>query len=599
MTNPKGLLAAVAILFSFDVTFGSSHIYVKGYTTISNGKGTTLTINTRSRSFVLKKPNGTLRLSKLNGASIFTFTTTKPGSFTYRMNLKVRNGDSVAGLAKFKNEIMFSSECGDQENIKKFSKSVSTITEFLSKATEPANAVSLLDQSCNSSLNVMERKNLNKVAHSLFKPESVLVQCLNNDVAMGKLSTLPDASANIDLIVNEVMNTQASIAKGESSILISCEETTPPGSFNAKYFENKITVPVSENMLIANQCSPLAVTLAHEVMHKSGITNEKTVHAIQSICMGATHADLKGTCAKQFECSDDPKKCSNLAAQDAITQTIKLEQDQTQPQVVEILNNQLAKNDIKEINVSDSDWKTLQESESTGQSGSITRSIASTMSGNFDRMAGVVNQAIGAIESPAYAGSSATLASRSNSSESAVKNTFKSASANNEKYYTTEEYLADKFPIAQKRGIASSGALMKTEGSNVARTGPVANENVATNDTGELGNEAAIGVARASGLSSRTSGTQSAPTSPQTARGIANESASQPIAVLQQKEIVSGAEYASIKKLYNSSSFKRDLVSQGIMISIPEDGINIGMTPSRATLKLVDDGSSIRRTGAR
>lgn len=594
MINSKGLLPLFLSLFLSNAAFSSELLHIDGFRSLSNGKGTTLTINANNRSLVLRKPNGTLRIFYSGASTIQSFVTTNQ-KFSYTLNVKTTHGKTVAGLAREKNVVLYSTVCDPESQIQRVSKNIEIINSFVNKNQDSEAEITLLDSTCNSGLNPIDQKFLKNKAQKLIKADSLLVRCLNDKNSMSKLAKLPDGPGSLDLIVNELMDSSSLFAKGQSPFTISCEEVSPPASFNAKFLDNKITIPISGRKISKNQCSPLDVTLAHEMIHKSGVRDEKIVSAIQDICIDVIMPEIKeiAECKRNSECVGN---CHGLATQEVVADTLKIVEDQNQKQVVETINQDLSKKSIQEIKVSESDWKTLEENGDSSGSSRITRSIASSMSNNFDKMAGTVNKAVALVESPALASSSGSLAKSSSNSASRKTN-----SSTEEKYYTTKEYLADKFPVVESRKVASvaNGAVEAVPPSAGVQP-QQANTNSA--NTGEVQGTSTDLASSVNGRSGSSSGLPSVARKNiaiQNNRAVASTTASDSITVLQRQEVVSGADYTRIKNLYNSPSFKRELVSQGIAISLKEDGVNIGVTPSRATLKLIDNGTSIRRLGAK
>lgn len=632
MTTSKGWLTLIVVI-AINIQKANAGVIpskIAGIRSVSNGKGTTLSINPSSRTIVLRKQNGYLILDLSSGRSIYNFVSGTNTSINKLIYKKNPQGYKL-GFYQFQNDFDYSA-CTPEDSISKLSDSMQKITASIkddpSKESSTEEA-SILDKSCEDKLG-KSKFALKKVAMNIAAEDSYLGRCLSNPIAKEKLSKIKNFGENIDLIVNELANDRAQFQQGKLPLKIACEDSPAQAKFNAKYKNGVITLPVNNNTPVKTDCLTQEAILSHELLHKAGIKSEKHVAIFDAICSSIDNPDTVDDkkCASQFSmksCVKSPEKCG-MAAQMATKEALLKHEKTIQKKAAKVVKDEVAKSSIKDVAVSEEDWNSLSSDQDTIQSNTATRNIASTMSENYDSFSGAVNRTAAIMQSPAYAASSSdSNDSYSSTSSSTSRSRYVSrSSSDDDAMYTTEEYLADKYPevsVSKKsatlstnsqptvtRGIASTNNPSSTDTAGLEASTSDKSENIKSsrNVTKRNTSETASGATTSAsgnslgGTSANGNGAGTSISANGSARrGIAQASTSPAIATLQTNEVVTGSAYQKITSSYDNPTFSRELSEQGVSITISSEGVTLGKKINQATLKFIDDGKSLKRVKGR
>ncbi|UOF00833.1 hypothetical protein [Bdellovibrio reynosensis] len=638
MATSKDLLT-ISVLFSLSTPANAgTHVSrIAQYRTISNDTGIALTINTKLRSAVLRKNNGYLRLFFVDDTPVYTFVSDKKRD-SYTFFYKKKNAELSVNFIREPNEELYSDNCNAENKIDRLAKNIDAIATFEGIEDSPSLGRAMLDVSCKEKLVPTEQLKIKTIAAGLFKGDSYLAKCLSDKSAQDKFSKIKNFDEDLELIVNEMANSQNLAKQMKAPVLISCEDSQIPSAFNAKFINGTITLPVSEKKFLKNECMTTDAILSHELLHKAGVKDEKRVAIFDAICASVSNPEAveNKSCEKQYtmkRCIKMPNDCGGIPTQLAVKNTIKSAKEQEHKKAAAVAKKEVEKAPIKEVTLTEKDWQALESPVDTPESTAATRSIASTMSSNFDSFAGAVNRTIGIIESPAYAASAKGDTSTSSSNISAPSintaaaslETSKSTSGigskskasdstDDDTYYTTEEYLADKYPVAKTRSVASasnepkagssfevnaSAGAKSPDGSSSAETAGavLARGTLAKNgEIAEPSQRSMPSASGASGTSLNSSLNYSSPAMRPAGNRTPNEfKTSVPITTLQRNDTITGQEYKEITASYDNPQFSKDLRNEGVSITLSQEGSNLGQVPSKASLRFVDDGQSLKR----
>lgn len=618
MYTAKGLLIAASI-FSSTGHAGAivSTNKIAGRLSISNGVGTTLTLNPETKTAVLHKGQEFLTQYPIANGHVYSYSAIRSGRH-FLLNLKILNsGKRRIGLIVRDIDGLYSKNCGNEDMVERLQSNMKAIAEFaIPDDGKSPFLEQIVDKSCSDSLRgFLGKVQLKTFAENLLSGQNSYVsKCLSNKEAMAKFAKVKNFSNDIDVIINSLVNDQTLAKSGKANFKIACAPEGEMKGINGKFKDGTITLPVSESTqtFSLNKCMKVDAVLAHEYLHKAGIVEEERVKIFDAICasVNAPESVEDKSCSKEYSakmCIQSPESCG-VASEVALVNAIKASNKEDQKKAEPVVLKEVEQAQIKQITATDNDWKAIATGSDLESANKATRSIASTMSANYDSLAGTLNRTLGAMERSAYAGSSA-----GSSSNSAQSGSGSQSSANSDDYYTTEEYLADKFPkIARKTASASTPQIATSdsigdfspavEKSNSSK--PAVKNDVATSDGARKGDVASLGGAKDVAtpsqsadlsLSSPTAGGRQPASRPVATRGVAQDSSSSVITTLQRNEEIKGSQYQEIVSSYGDRKFLRDLASQGVSITIEVDGSTIGQEPDKATLRFIDTGSNLRR----
>lgn len=592
------MLAILPFLSGAAQAANSTQVFA-GYHSLSNGRGTTLTINARSKSALLRKHSGYLKVSFSRGKSIYTFVKTDPNKIS-TLILKAEGHRIAIGFFQKPNEISYIANCATEDKISKLKTQIEKITSFTSSKDIEDIRDELIDASCDDSLRSRDQNRLKTVALETATNGSYLSECLANPDALAKFSRIKGFEENIELAVNELTNMQSLTKNKKIPFKIACESVDMPAKFIGKYQNNIITVPTAGKILVQNDCVNLRAVISHEILHKAGVVDEKKTAIFDAICASVLSKESveNEACLNQYsmkQCIKEPEGCG-ISSQLAIDEAVKVAKESEQQQAALIAKKEVESASIKQLSITDKEWEALGSSQETQLSAAATRSIASVMSSNYDTFAKAVDRTVGAIESQAYAGPTLASSKTTYSGRSTREKT-------SNDYYTTEEYYADKYPEFQQAAVGSDRSSESTTQSVQGKSSPLRDQSVPA----ELGNGEVGKAGIQDGPSGQSSelaandsnegfvGQKSSASRSTAQRDIQSRNGSQVLGVLQRDEVITGSQYKVITDKYNDPSFFKELREEGVSISISSEGINLGQNPTKATLHFVDDGKSLKR----
>lgn len=468
MIRSKGLKTLIIVmLLASTVHSQPQSSRLAGFYSLSNGKGTNLTLSPVTRSLLLRKENGTLLVKRDKQFEISTFETHKNNRvFTVVSKLDLKRNISRTEIFISEDKELYLDICNEDKKIIKLNAEISKILESSSESGSDIEdyLTPIIDPSCKNSLAKMSLFDLKNTVKNFFTESSSIHQCLSKINKSKDLLKGKEVTDGLLLLVSGYENDRALLKNSMTpKFSIKCEKFENP-PYQAKFFENSIILPVVDNRIKPGPCQNLDSILVHEYIHKNGVKEETTVKGIENICLGTDNIE-----AQTKECSSNNAELTGYKSLDReITQkmaeTLKSEQAALTPSV----EKEIAKAPVKEVKVSDATWSSLANDPNATIPTAERNSIAATMNSNFESMSGSLNRALGATQTPALAANESPASSSSGSSSASSESTSSASRSPASSYERAERetYSSDN----SKNSRGSRGSKESTGPSNEFHT---------------------------------------------------------------------------------------------------------------------------------
>ena len=468
MIYSKGLIFTFLVILFYPICYGHTKVTdskLGSFYSISNGKGTTLTVSPSNKTIILQKREGTLIFRQNQHITTYSLSSTKNGKqYTVSLSTDLSRNLTTTNFNIDKIPTQYNTRCFSESQIKRLNEEVQKLIRF-SKNNDSSYVSKIIDDSCEKYLLPQRIAYLEDEIANHFSENSNLHKCLSSPKLKESLGKSSEVFEDLMKAVNGYVNDLSLTTANKSpDFKIRCESYKEEQKHNAKYENGEISIAVINGKLPRTECQDFDSILTHEYLHKVGV-KEKNIKAIERFCLEVTNPEVlkNPKCAVQF---------AEMTSQSRVIQEVDHKAEKVikaeQAKLTPIVQKELEKAPLKEVKVSDATWSSLANDPNATIPTAERNSIAATMNSNFESMSGSLNRALGATQTPALAANESPASSSSGSSSASSESTSSASRSPASSYERAERetYSSDN----SKNSRGSRGSKESTGPSNEFHT---------------------------------------------------------------------------------------------------------------------------------